>query len=344
MAVRVCDHAPERRDAGHQPVRGYGSGKGSENVRKIALDRLACGQQFQTSWIKARKDGEFDAVGQVRLGLWVRGRGARGRRSERQIEREDQDQAADNGFQHFEPPGNSLRHPPPDHFRPEMKVRQRRSIQHRPPGMFQPPFQNVRLRIHAGSMGVAGIRRIHGVARNSIKGIFGLVQVRSCILQIVAHHLQIEAQKRSTADRDIFARSAFNRYYYCSFLLTRQLFQSISPNATPHAHKAFPEFLKTTIVKELNRGLEIARRTKDGELKNILNRAKSAALNLAQQLVLAYAVRVTADYNPESEVEFESKSRFALNGVSVTEAHQWEQKTKSYCRTIEDAWRYLDAQ
>jgi hypothetical protein len=41
-----------------------------------------------------------------------------------------------------------------------MKVRQRRGIQHRPPGTFQPPFQNVRLRVHAGSMGVEGIRRI----------------------------------------------------------------------------------------------------------------------------------------------------------------------------------------
>ena len=160
MAIRVCDDAPERRDAGHQPVRGYGSGKGSENVRKIALNRLACGQQFQPSWIKARKDGEFDAVGQVRLGLRIRGRGARGRRGERQIEREDQDQAADNRFQHSEPPGNPLRHPPPDHFRPEMEVRQRGRIQHRPPGMFQPPFQNVRLRVHAGSMGVGAIRRI----------------------------------------------------------------------------------------------------------------------------------------------------------------------------------------
>ncbi|MBA27905.1 MAG: metallophosphoesterase [Hyphomonadaceae bacterium] len=41
-----------------------------------------------------------------------------------------------------------------------MEVRQRGSIQHRPPGMFQPAFQNVRLRVHAGSMGDRAIRRI----------------------------------------------------------------------------------------------------------------------------------------------------------------------------------------
>ena len=52
----------------------------------------------------------------------------------------------------------------------------------------------------------------------------------SQIMKIVGHHLQQEAIRRtSDAEKDVFGRSSYNRYYYAAFLTARSLFVSLDP-------------------------------------------------------------------------------------------------------------------
>lgn len=157
-------------------------------------------------------------------------------------------------------------------------------------------------------------------------------------MQKVGHYLQMEAKKVSADDRDQFARSAYNRYYYSAFLTVRMLIQKLKPEITRLPHKSYPDLLKNTIFHELNRALKIARKNNDNSLVGKIEKAKNAARNLADQLEKANVVRVTADYYPESSVSFENAERFTLRGITITEAHGWSQQAISYCEVIENAW------
>ena len=157
-------------------------------------------------------------------------------------------------------------------------------------------------------------------------------------MQKVGHYLQMEAKNVSDEDRDTFARSAYNRYYYSVFLTVRDLIRTLKPDVTSLPHKSYPDLLKNTIFKELNGALKIARRNDDSVLVGKIEKAKNAARNLADQLEKANGVRITADYYPESYVSFENVDRFSLRGITITEAHNWSQLATSYCGIIENAW------
>jgi hypothetical protein len=77
-----------------------------------------------------------------------------------QAERHQEDQPTDDCLKNAEPAGDALRQAASDPLRPQMQVRQCRRIHHGKGGVFQPAFENVGLRIHAGSMGEGAIRRI----------------------------------------------------------------------------------------------------------------------------------------------------------------------------------------
>ncbi len=141
---------------------GNGSITGTGNVRKAAgaFKGLARGQQFQPSGGEAREDGQFDAFGQVGLWRGIGGSRARRRRGQLQAERHQEDQPTDDCLKNAEPAGDALRQAASDPLRPQMQVRQCRRIHHGKGGVFQPAFENVGLRIHAGSMGEGAIRRI----------------------------------------------------------------------------------------------------------------------------------------------------------------------------------------
>lgn len=51
---------------------------------------------------------------------------------------------------------------------------------------------------------------------------------------------------------DLFGRSAFNRYYYSTFLITRELLRSLDPKWGTAAHKNIPEILRDSLKKKLS--------------------------------------------------------------------------------------------
>lgn len=143
-------------------------------------------------------------------------------------------------------------------------------------------------------------------------------------MQSVAHHLQLEAVRLAPAqEADVFARSAFNRYYYATFLSVRAALVVID-RKYEHSlkHKEIPSMLRATVQKRIKAIEKKAHKLDDTKLVTECKQASSQNLSFAQVLEKAYAIRVVADYNPGTLVSF-NKPRFELSGVSVNEAHNW---------------------
>lgn len=71
-------------------------------------------------------------------------------------------------------------------------------------------------------------------------------------MQIVAQQLEFWAkEKDKETERDLFGRSAFNRYYYAAFLVTREMLGALRPTWRHTAHAAIPELLEAGLKKRL---------------------------------------------------------------------------------------------
>ena len=161
-------------------------------------------------------------------------------------------------------------------------------------------------------------------------------------MHIVGHHLQTEAVARSQSDeRDLFARSAYNRYYYASFLAARSALGQMSPDWRRLAHKTYPEVLRGQVLREFKRERTKANKSADYELERQLRVAVEATNALATLLEKAYATRVAADYGTDP-VSFGQSARFSLNSVDITEAHSWSAQVSGYAGVVLGAWKQFN--
>lgn len=163
---------------------------------------------------------------------------------------------------------------------------------------------------------------------------------------VVAHHLQIEAVKsdKPLEERDLFGRSAYNRYYYASFLYVREMLIGLDIRWSQTPHKDYPNLLRVKIKNEINKYKEIARKADDSDLLQLYYQAINATHELATIMEKGFATRVVADYRPEILVDFTNSTRFKLQSVEITEAHQWPQKAHVLAETITSAWKQAHAQ
>lgn len=162
-------------------------------------------------------------------------------------------------------------------------------------------------------------------------------------MQEVAHHLQKTAHAMTGVERDAFARSAYNRYYYACFLELRAAFKEMSEEWGGAKHKSFPEILKSSISKKLKYGRKSANRVGDVELVRRVDQALRACSELSSIVERANGARIVADYNPEIGVGFNGSARFSLNGVEITEAHQWYGRVSILTSQILSTWRQVNA-
>jgi hypothetical protein len=159
----------------------------------------------------------------------------------------------------------------------------------------------------------------------------------------VASFLEKEALSRlSEGDGDAFGRTAFNRYYYATFLLVRDALRSFRSEWTETPHASVPEILRGTIVKELKKGRRHAEKNEDKPTSSMCYDAIKASEALADLMDKGRRVRVTADYNPEIPIDFTKVGDFKLNAVNVTEARDWPCKSESLILTIKLAWKQIN--
>jgi hypothetical protein len=163
-------------------------------------------------------------------------------------------------------------------------------------------------------------------------------------MQVVGKHLSDFASRiRGTSPDDgLFARSAFNRYYYATFLASRRLLIETT-GAGGLAHKALPEYLIGQFQKTLKRQIQAG--FKSGVLSpaghaRMLDALKENTLLLRDLLVLAYSVRVLADYEPDVPVEVKDET-YILGASTLSAASNWASRAQMHCKNLHKIWKDL---
>lgn len=140
----------------------------------------------------------------------------------------------------------------------------------------------------------------------------------------VAQYLTERALATTLEDEtNLFGRSAFNRFYYATFLTVRETLVTIDPSWAEPTHKQVPEILRGALVKriknQLNKGLLEPRETE--QVKSL---AMKYASDLANTLQTAYLIRIQADYKPEQRATRKGGS-IHLYGLKTGDAAGWHQ-------------------
>lgn len=149
-------------------------------------------------------------------------------------------------------------------------------------------------------------------------------------LQGVAEHLSIRAKALVGDDADAFGRSAFNRYYYATFLTVRDLLVTIDAVWSKVRHANLPGVLEKDLVKRIKDTAKRQRKAgalSDNRERILVKQALSAASEIASVLRSAYNVRVAADYEPSHSVVF-NNAGFQLVQHSDGEARNWKARVE----------------
>ena len=163
-------------------------------------------------------------------------------------------------------------------------------------------------------------------------------------MEVVAERLEkIAIEERDENHEDSFGRSAFNRYYYASYLITRDMLRKLNPLWTRTGHSKIPSLLRDTIIKKID--VELRRQQKLGGLgltnsKSTLNQARKAAEELSNLLKDAYEVRCVADYEPEQKI-FRDGAVLKLGEQTIGTARNWPHRASIHTKTLIKIWRGL---
>jgi hypothetical protein len=163
-------------------------------------------------------------------------------------------------------------------------------------------------------------------------------------MQVVGKHLSDFAMsiRGMSPDDGLFARSAFNRYYYATFLASRQLLiETTGTRGLPH--KALPEHLTGQFQKTVKHQIDVG--FKSGVLSNadrarMLSGLRDNTRVLRELLVMAYGVRVLADYEPDVPVEMKDDT-YSLGASTLSAASNWARRAQMYCKNLRKIWKDL---
>lgn len=161
---------------------------------------------------------------------------------------------------------------------------------------------------------------------------------------VVAERLsKIATDEPDENHADSFGRSAFNRYYYASYLITRDMLRQLNPLWTRTGHSNIPNLLTETIIKKVRE--ELRRQQKLGGLRSaesasMRHDAYTAATNLSDLLKHAYEVRRIADYEPEQRILRNGKV-IKLGEQTMEGARNWPSRTLVHAKTLIKIWRQL---
>lgn len=128
--------------------------------------------------------------------------------------------------------------------------------------------------------------------------------------------------KRDQRGFDLFGRSAFNRYYYATYLRVRGLILEFNPDWSG-GHASVPDILTGSVTKEIKSFRSKMMKSGDPKSIEVCSKGVSSAAALAELMRRARLVRNSADYHPEEPVVREDGKRFSLANTSVTDAHSW---------------------
>ena len=157
-------------------------------------------------------------------------------------------------------------------------------------------------------------------------------------MKIVGDQLATWALAQTEDDKkDLFGRSAFNRYYYAAFLSVRQMLGELEPKWQRTAHRNIPDLLKRTLKRKLKSAIDKGILPR-GEGMQVIEKHSKSISGLADLLKQAYKVRISADYEPEERIQQTNKV-ISLSDHTLTSAEKWPGRADSYCKAIRRAWK-----
>lgn len=146
----------------------------------------------------------------------------------------------------------------------------------------------------------------------------------------VAEHLSMKAKVLDGDAADAFGRSAFNRYYYATYLTVRELLALIDASWESQSHATIPDLLEGALLKRLkfeaNKQERLGFLAKPHEMQ-LIKQATQASSAIASVLRSAYSVRVVSDYQPNIKVIFQGNG-FSMLDHSDLEAKNWKKRVE----------------
>lgn len=172
-------------------------------------------------------------------------------------------------------------------------------------------------------------------------------------LKVVADDLAVIAinSRRNVSSRkniklnasDAYARTALNRYYYASFLLTREFLNSVDSKYREAAHANIPDLidekLKKILIKDMNNRITNKKITQQ-EGKYLQTTIRSLTKQISETMSEGYRTRIVADYQPEIEINFFNNG-FKLNELSYHQAKNWPNLIRAACNRLDKIMREL---
>lgn len=161
-------------------------------------------------------------------------------------------------------------------------------------------------------------------------------------MRYVGSELERLALENADPDKsDLLGRSAFNRYYYSAFLITRETLGFMQSNwkGTPHA--GIPQLLENSLRKPAEHALDKQVRANlidKGKKRQILANLNATGSELAQLLKLAYDARILADYEPEIKTTKEGDV-ISLGTHKLTTASEWSNRAEKHCAKLKRIWK-----
>ncbi|MEC8010304.1 MAG: hypothetical protein VX185_05975 [Pseudomonadota bacterium] len=161
-------------------------------------------------------------------------------------------------------------------------------------------------------------------------------------MQHVGNQLTTWAIENNSEDEvDLFARSAFNRFYYAAFLETRTMLGEFNTSWKKTPHLNIPELLREGVKKKVINTLKALVKSEDisiAESNKIKQSYQISVCELANLLEQAYQIRVLADYEPENKATKDGK--VILLGIhKLATAKEWPNQANSYCKAIRKIWK-----
>jgi len=150
----------------------------------------------------------------------------------------------------------------------------------------------------------------------------------------------------AASDADVinkYGRSAFNRYYYASYLIVRSAIMNIDPKWAQCSHKDLPNLLRKTIYRQARDQalrLERAGQLNARQKSLLIDSIKICTAKLAQLLQSGYAIRCVADYSPEEIVVLRSKNLY-LGNCTTSAAQHWPEQAAINAGQLQAKWREL---
>lgn len=167
---------------------------------------------------------------------------------------------------------------------------------------------------------------------------------REFLMQIVGDELErLALGSGDAAKSDLLGRSAFNRYYYAAFLITRETLASMRSNWRGTAHAEIPNLLKTGLKTPAKTAIKSQRRRgllDQGDESKLLTDLNATADELAQLLAGAYDARILADYQPEIKI-VRTGSVITLKTYKLTTAKKWPAEAAKLCARLSRIWKEI---